>query len=182
MPTPLRFLRRAEDVLSIMRESPSTRQLITTAKKDIAGRPVRAVADVQDEPGAVPVLLAYLAANSEAEGLFMDAMRADATHGAAEAWARLPLRYHAFYSACLLPDHPDAPRKPGGLANDMHQAAMGNAGHSLTTRRATPKAVFAEDLSPEEVAEIEREAFEDYDASMACLAKFDDDGPDDFPF
>ena len=135
MSRPLRFIRSAADLLALMRESPSTRQAITTHKRDLAGRAVRAIADRVDLATPIVAVLAYIASGSEAERLFLDAVTADATPAATEAWARLPLRYAARYSACLLPEHPDAPRQPGGFSATLRRASMATAARSLLTRR-----------------------------------------------
>jgi hypothetical protein len=187
MTTPLRFLRRAEDVLSLMRERPSTRIIALTDKRHMDGGPVYAVADRIGFDVPAVTILAYVSPRSEAEKLFRDAMGADADPANRAAWEALPVRFHAAYGACLLPAHPDAPAAPGTASKGRQKAGLVNAGIILVTRRprpprAAPGSTFADDLSPEERAAFVREVFEDHDRCTLDPDELPEDGPDNIPF
>lgn len=186
MTTPLRFLRRAEDVLALMGESPSTRIMARTDKRHMDGGPVYAIADRIGFDVPAVTVLAYVSPRTAAEKLFTDAMGADADPANRAAWEALPVRFHAAYGACLLPAHPDAPQAPGEAAKGRRRAGLQNAGTVLVTRRPrsrTPSnSTFADDLPPEERAAFIAEMFAAYDHTTRTTLDPedfpDDDGPD----
>lgn len=182
----LRFLRTPEDVVSLMRESPSTRLITLTDKRHLDGGPVYAVADRIGFDVPALTFLAYVSPRSAAEKLFQDAARADADPENRAAWEALPVRFHAAYGACLLPDHPEAPKAPGRAASARRKASLQNAGTYLVTRRreqkARPGATFGDDLSPEEQAAFVREVAESRrDLPALDPRDYPDDGAD-IPF
>ncbi|HEY4919635.1 MAG TPA: hypothetical protein VII40_05980 [Xanthobacteraceae bacterium] len=120
MTTHARQIENADELLALMRESPSTRQISSLYPDDWAGEPVRIVVEKDKPEEPYWSTLAEIVPGSEAERLCEAVTRADAIPDP-EAWARLPLRYHVIYSSCLLPEHPEAPQRPGGLAQ-AHRA------------------------------------------------------------
>ncbi len=118
MTKPPPYIRDSDELLSLMRESSSTRLVVLF---DLGGRAVPGVVEWPEGDLNPSSALAYAEADSEAEKLFFAAMKADANPDLVEEWARLPLRYHAFYSGCLLPEHPHAPAEPGRTVEDTHQ-------------------------------------------------------------
>jgi len=91
-----------DGLLALMRENPGTR-----IAGRVSGELPRAVIDYPpDEPGRFTVL-ARVVAGSAADHLLVAAEQAAAASSG--LWSSLPFRYHEFYDACLLPEHPDAP-------------------------------------------------------------------------
>jgi len=127
MTTPTRIITSTDELLAVMRENPTVRRISSWYTEEHELAPTLIVIDCHYGPDGhalkPTVTIAEIAPGSEADRLCGDVARADAKPDP-KAWAKLPLRYQVRGSSCLLPEHPDAPRTPGGLAR-AHQALDG---------------------------------------------------------
>jgi hypothetical protein len=131
--TPRQITRRSE-LLAMLRESPSTRRACDIYAEDGSSERVRYVLDSAGmDRGALRI--AEIAPGSAADQLCTAIMQADAMTDR-DAWARLPLRYQVFGSSYLLPEHPDAPTAPGGLA--LAQRAFDDFTADMLARQTKP--------------------------------------------
>ena len=109
----LPFIHTTEALLALLRQNPTLREVIVSEVTDLRNRrSVKAVCDYPDHFPGERTLVALIAIDSAADKLVDAVIRAD-TEADAEAWARLPLRYHPFNASCVLPEHPQAPLSPG---------------------------------------------------------------------
>jgi hypothetical protein len=116
----VRQIESAAELLSLMHESPSTRRIESIYSTGDWGNFFKVVSE---QPGANAPhgrTLAEIVRGSEAEKLCDAATLADAKPDP-EIWACLPLRHRVIGNAWLLPEHPEAPQQPGGLAQ-AHRA------------------------------------------------------------
>ena len=137
MTTAGRQIESADELLALMRERPTARSVadVYTYRDDGSYDHVRAVFD-RDGPGAPGSAdLAEIVPGSAADALCDAVLKADMGRDP-EAWALLPLRYKVVGSAYLLPEHPEAPQQPGGLAQ-AHRALDALAA-DIAARAAKP--------------------------------------------
>lgn len=166
MAEPVLLISGAGALLHLLRQSPATRIVLAEAKKDRRGRPIRSVVDWPDDLPPTITTLAYLCLGSEADALVTTAIRAEASSEESALWARLPIRFHDFFGACMLPEHPYTPRRHGGWGGLWTEPAEG--------------ALCAEDLTEEEMMEIGREVSEKWERSQSSSLP-DSGGTDDIP-
>jgi len=108
----LPFIRTTEELLALLRQKPAIREVIVSEATDLRYHRAKAVCDYPEQYPGERTLVAFIAVGSTADKLVDAVIRADA-EADAEAWARLPLRYHPFNASCVLPEHPHAPLSPG---------------------------------------------------------------------
>ena len=105
-------IRTTQELLTLMRASPATRIV-----GEFGSDSRRAVIDCPHEVRLPRRVLAYLDSGSAADHLVTAAIQA--ATASPEIWRTLPLRYHDFFSACLLPEHPNVRSGPSsGDEND----------------------------------------------------------------
>lgn len=164
MTTYVSLISTAEALLQLLRQSPTSRMVLAEGKIGREGRAIRAVVERHDRPLPVITPLAYLCRGSEADELISAAIRADSMPEGAAEWARLPVRFHEFYDACLLPEHPHAPCEPGGWSAPWTEPEEG---------------VCIEDLTDAEMTAIGREVREEWERVASQRIALGPDAPDE---
>jgi hypothetical protein len=94
-------IRSTAELLRLMHESPDSRLISKSAKASLDGNPLYAVYDLHEGDHPSPVLLAYVAAGSEADALIFRTIR-DGTDLTPDLARELPLRYEPMAAACIL--------------------------------------------------------------------------------